>query len=190
MAGPEIKTLRDQIAWVYANLAKAHAAKEAGATRYKPVHYAIRSRMFTGLISGTLSMRTIYDDERLKMTMPQCCVYCGSKKNLSLDHLISRKAGGVDYPENIVWACRSCNSSKSDSDLMDWMLSKGRFPSILVFRRYLKLVFSYCMNNNILDVPLSEAENYSLPFSLNGLRADFPGLGELLLWVTEESLEV
>ena len=50
----------------------------------------VRNKLYHGLLSGTMSMRSLYDDERLKMTMPQACYYCGSTVALSVDHLIPR----------------------------------------------------------------------------------------------------
>ena len=40
------------------------------------------------------------------------CRYCGSKKTLSLDHVIPPRLGGGHDPSNLVAACRSCNSRK------------------------------------------------------------------------------
>lgn len=40
------------------------------------------------------------------------CVYCGSKKELTFDHVIPRSMGGKTNWENIVAACTSCNSKK------------------------------------------------------------------------------
>lgn len=38
------------------------------------------------------------------------CVYCGAQSDLTVDHLVSRAAGGSNLPENLVAACRSCNA--------------------------------------------------------------------------------
>ena len=38
--------------------------------------------------------------------------YCGSKKHLTLDHLIPRSRGGQHTWENVVIACERCNSRK------------------------------------------------------------------------------
>ncbi len=84
MAAPTITTVRERIAWCYANLARADAALEEGADRYRRVHHIIRNKLYHGLVSGKMSMRSLYDDERLKMTAPQACYYCGSRVNLVL----------------------------------------------------------------------------------------------------------
>lgn len=40
------------------------------------------------------------------------CQYCGSKKHLTLDHVVPRSRGGKHTWENVVVACASCNSRK------------------------------------------------------------------------------
>ncbi len=41
-----------------------------------------------------------------------CCLACGSKENLSIDHVIPWSLGGEDVAENFQTLCRSCNSKK------------------------------------------------------------------------------
>lgn len=40
------------------------------------------------------------------------CQYCGSKKSLTIDHVIPRSKGGEDTWENMVVACAPCNTKK------------------------------------------------------------------------------
>jgi len=42
------------------------------------------------------------------------CHYCGKRKALTLDHVIPLSKGGLHVKENIVPACKSCNSKKKD----------------------------------------------------------------------------
>ncbi|MEM6297422.1 MAG: HNH endonuclease [Bacteroidota bacterium] len=42
------------------------------------------------------------------------CVYCGSKNNLTLDHVVPRSKGGKTSWTNLVTACQDCNSKKGD----------------------------------------------------------------------------
>ncbi len=183
MGRPEIITIRDQIYWSYGNLARAHAALDAGLVNYRPVDQIIRSKLFHGLKSGKMSVRSLYDDERLKMKLPQICVYCGHDSHLSLDHMIPRARHGMDEADNLVWACRPCNSSKNKHDMMAWLSKKGMFPSIFVLRRYLKIVLSRCDEMGILDEPLEAEAKYQLAFSIRNLPTSFPALDHLVLWV-------
>lgn len=183
MPGPPIETVSQHIAWSYANLGRAHAAVEAGLDSYGRTHHMIRARLYKGLTTSTLKMRTLYDDEKVKFTYPQSCCYCGTTETLSIDHLISRIKGGDDHSNNLVWACRSCNSSKGGRDLLEWYQIKNRFPSILLLRRYIKLVAKYCVEHGILETTLAVATQQDLPFKLELLPYEFPALSTLSLWV-------
>ena len=50
------------------------------------------------------------------------CVYCGNSniKTLTLDHVIPQSKGGKDSWDNLVTACRSCNSEKADLTLDEY----------------------------------------------------------------------
>ena len=185
----EPTTVHEQIAWSYANLARAHAALQEGATKYSTVHHVIRNRLYHGLVSGEMSMGTLFDDERLKMTASQACYYCGSTLNLAVDHLVPRIRGGADESDNLVWACRSCNSSKRGKDMLVWLASKGVFPPILLLRRYIKIVARYCEQQDYMSVPLSEAKKLDMPFDVCLLPTKFPPLTDLALWVSPQALD-
>jgi hypothetical protein len=45
------------------------------------------------------------------------CVYCESKKNLTIDHVIPKCKGGKNTWNNLVTCCNSCNSKKNDKSL-------------------------------------------------------------------------
>jgi 5-methylcytosine-specific restriction endonuclease McrA len=42
------------------------------------------------------------------------CVYCGSSKNLTLDHVIPKSRGGSNDWTNLVTSCFKCNLKKAD----------------------------------------------------------------------------
>jgi 5-methylcytosine-specific restriction endonuclease McrA len=50
------------------------------------------------------------------------CVYCGNShlKSLTLDHVIPQSKGGANAWDNLVTACRSCNSEKADLTLEEY----------------------------------------------------------------------
>ena len=43
------------------------------------------------------------------------CVYCGSKYNLEVDHIIPISKGGKSTPDNLQTLCKRCNYEKSDN---------------------------------------------------------------------------
>jgi len=57
------------------------------------------------------------------------CAYCGTAGKMELDHLNPVSRGGDNDPENIVPACKSCNSSKHDASIVFWLL-RGGPPSL------------------------------------------------------------
>jgi hypothetical protein len=57
-----------------------------------------------------------------------CCQYCGSTRNLTIDHLIPRCRGGLDTWENLVIACSKCNTEKGDKPLQNTRLRLRKKP--------------------------------------------------------------
>jgi hypothetical protein len=179
----EITTIGELLHWSYANLAMAHAAVTAKAEKYGRIQFMIRSRLYAGLNKQAMSIGPLAEDERLKMILPQACCYCGSIECLSADHLMPTKRGGANSGDNLVWACRSCNSSKCAKDVLEWLEGRNQFPPLLLLRRYLKLAIEMSHDRNLMSVPIAEAPE--LPFSLSAIPKSFPLPGELRLWVIE-----
>ena len=181
-APDDAETLREHFAWVYGNLAMTHAALTEGASSYGRLHYMIRGRFRKGYLTGTMNMRPLTDDERTKIEHGSSCCYCGARDPLTLDHVLPKLTGGADAAENISYACKSCNSSKGPRDMVLWLVNRGRFPSVLVFRRYLKLAAQAASSVGLLDTPWSEAPDDALPFDKRSLRVEWPALAELEMW--------
>jgi 5-methylcytosine-specific restriction endonuclease McrA len=179
---PEITTVGEWLHWSYANLAMAHAAVENGATTYSRAHFIIRSRLYKGLTNQTMQIGSFLNDERLKMTLPRACSYCGCAENLSVDHLMPKARGGLDRPENLVWACKSCNSAKRDRDLLLWYNTQGKFPPLMLLRRYLKIAIEICMSLDVMAHGLDAAPE--MPFELRLVPQSYPRPSELVLWVS------
>ncbi|WP_417261104.1 HNH endonuclease [Celeribacter sp.] len=57
-----------------------------------------------------------------------CCQYCGSKGELTFDHVIPRARGGVTSWENIVAACVPCNLKKGSKSLQQAHMSLRKPP--------------------------------------------------------------
>jgi hypothetical protein len=176
-----METVREQIFNSYANLAMAHSAVVNKLSKYDRTSYMIRARLFKGLMNSTMNIRTIFDDEKIKLQKGQVCNYCGATDNLTLDHIFPQKHGGKDDAENLISACKSCNSSKGKKDLMEWANSKNDFLPLMIIRRYLKLVYNYCYNNDLLDKKIEELKDLELPFKIELLPVKFPNPATLRL---------
>ena len=52
------------------------------------------------------------------------CVYCGSKKDLTIDHVIPISKGGKSSYTNTVTCCKDCNAKKADKTVeeLGWTL--------------------------------------------------------------------
>lgn len=177
------QTLGDHLCWAYANLGMAHMARTRGDARYGRLHYAVRSRLYSGLRTGSMTVGTLLDDERLKMILPAHCAYCGSTGPLSIDHVLPRARGGADESDNVVWACRSCNSSKGPKDLLAWYADRGQRPPLLLVRRYLKLCIGHVREGDLWDAPIADLPD--LPFTAADIPTSFPDPLTWPLWVVE-----
>ena len=58
------------------------------------------------------------------------CQYCGSRSNLTVDHVIPRSRGGAHSWENVVAACRPCNARKMDHFLHETSMNLRRIPRV------------------------------------------------------------
>jgi 5-methylcytosine-specific restriction endonuclease McrA len=66
------------------------------------------------------------------------CQYCGSDKDLSIDHVLPRSRGGGSSWKNLVTACKPCNSRKGDDTPEEAnmpLTTKPFKPSFLMYLR-------------------------------------------------------
>ncbi|MDH4461471.1 MAG: HNH endonuclease [Spirosomataceae bacterium] len=66
------------------------------------------------------------------------CQYCGSKEDLTLDHVQPKSRGGRTTWDNLTTACRRCNSRKGDltpEEAGMHLASKPFKPSFVMFLR-------------------------------------------------------
>jgi 5-methylcytosine-specific restriction endonuclease McrA len=57
------------------------------------------------------------------------CQYCGSRSNLTVDHVVPRSKGGPSSWENIVASCAPCNRRKGNALLRHSGMHLSRQPS-------------------------------------------------------------
>ncbi len=176
----ETKTIGEALYWSYANLGMAHKAVNDNAEKYEQIHYVVRNKLYHGLLRETMNVRSLFHDEKSKLHADKCCVYCSSTEKLSIDHIIPKNKGGQDSGENLVLACRRCNCSKNDTDLLTWYQKKNEFPPLQILRNYLKLIIQYCKENDLMNCDLDTCCELKLPFSIENLPFVFPKPQELI----------
>lgn len=67
------------------------------------------------------------------------CQYCGSTKNLTIDHVIPKSKSGKDTWDNLVVACSPCNSKKGDRLLEETDMKLIRRPKAPVNKSMIQL---------------------------------------------------
>lgn len=63
---------------------------------------------------------------RLQRRHNFCCVYCGERRRLTMDHVVPLVRGGTHSIGNILPACLSCNCRKQGRFVMEWKLNRSR----------------------------------------------------------------
>lgn len=72
---------------------------------------------------------------KIKMSQLNCCWYCGRCNPNTIDHVKPASKGGDDSLENLVLACKSCNSSKKDLSIEQY-----RFHCSWLKTKYSKII--------------------------------------------------
>jgi len=148
-----VTTVRQLIYWEYAKL----IAKSAGYEK----NFAFICSRYKKLVSGEMHWSSSIRDYENELQKGRICTYCGSDDKLSLDHLIPISRCGVDprvgailnSTDNIVCACKKCNSSKGDKDIFEWYRAKmiEDIPG-LALSKFLKIAYRLHETQGTLDL--------------------------------------
>jgi len=174
-------TVKELLYWSYANLAMAHYAISNQEKKYTKVSFMVRARLHKGLMNGSMHIGTIMDDEKIKLINSDRCAYCGNNSDISIDHILPRVKNGMESSDNYIRVCKHCNSSKGAKDLITWFEQRGEFPPILILRRYLKIIISYSIENNLMECSLSDSKLKDLPFDISRVPTNYPSPDKLTL---------
>lgn len=141
-----VKTIRDLIYWQYAKI----ISESAG---YGKRQFGFVMNRFKALQTGKISWSTSIREYIKERENPDICIYCGSKSDLTLEHILPRSRGGPDTPDNAVWVCKKCNSSKGSKRLYEWYELDRRYDLPRIAEgKYLKLLYSLHEENGTLDI--------------------------------------
>jgi 5-methylcytosine-specific restriction endonuclease McrA len=111
------------ILWIENNreLHSLYQRRNAHKHRERNAGYA-RARRAKLKLNGTYAISL----QEVRNLISKPCFYCGKIGKSTIDHVIPIELGGVDGIGNLVPACKSCNSSKSDLTIMQWRLKRAR----------------------------------------------------------------
>lgn len=95
----------------------------------------------TRRLNRRVSLGVLTPQQYVTIAYHSHCVYCGATRGesgkLTVDHIIPIRVGGTGAFENVVPACKSCNSSKRDTMLVQWFFESETFTDEL-FRDFIK----------------------------------------------------
>lgn len=175
-----VRTIRDEIFWQYAKL----ISKSAG---YGNTQRAFQMNRFLDLRDGKIVWSTTVREWLRELEKSNECIYCGSTKGLSTEHILPRNCGGPDIPDNVIRSCKSCNSSKQDKRLYEWIREKNKdkVPRIAE-GKYLKLLYRLHEERGTLLIDKDELTTALCPHcDLPGLCKEEDHVGKLSVYCLE-----
>ena len=138
-----IITVRELILWEYAKL----RTEEARGVRH---NWLFNLHNFEQLNSDRkMWLRILSENTYADMNK---CAYCGAEDELSVTRIVPKKMCKFAEAHNVIRACKKCNESKSDKDLLEWWPSEAKDSLPLnMMARYLKILYICYECNGALD---------------------------------------
>jgi HNH endonuclease len=145
-----VKTIREEICYEYAKLMSRSAFNGR-------LERGFITNRFKDLRDGKITMSGTIREWQREQELPQECVFCGSTEELETDHLIPKARGGSDSADNLVLSCKTCNTSRSDKGVFEWLgLKKKDELHRLVAGKYLKELYELHERKGTLDISINE----------------------------------
>jgi hypothetical protein len=144
-----VKTIHDEILFEYAKLISRSA--------FNKLEWRFITSTFFKLRNGEIKISDTIREWEAEQSLPKSCVFCGSEENLTTDHLIPKNRGGDNSADNLVLSCKSCNSSRGDKGVFEWLgLKKKDNLHRLVAGKYLKQLLRIHEEQGTLDISREE----------------------------------
>jgi hypothetical protein len=106
-------------------------------------------------VNGSVSMSKILKENQYQLKENRgVCTYCNREAETTFDHIIPRDNDGADEISNMVPACQSCNSSKSNTNLLAWHQEHDMPIDRVVLGKYLKQRWHEFEAEGVLDTPM------------------------------------
>ncbi|MBQ0056705.1 MAG: HNH endonuclease [Bacteroidales bacterium] len=166
------------IYWSYANLQMLHYAVSVGKRKYDRTCYMIRSKAFKAYKEGRWNIHDLLEFNVAKIQQNNYCWYCGKEMDsskLTKDHVFPRSKGGDNDMDNIIMVCKTCNSSKGNMDLFEWYAEvRQEWPPLNVLVHYLKNIYLYAIENDLMDKLSEDLDKMDLPFNWHYIPSNYP----------------
>lgn len=128
-----------------------------------------------GTVTAPLVLRMRYHVKRPLPQLKLCrqtilardnhtCQYCGKTgRDLTIDHVVPRRAGGGHSWDNLVACCRRCNLKKSDKVLTQTSMKLTRQPRRPRYVPYVSLAkYLKAQNNDVWRLYLPQFEDFAI----------------------------
>lgn len=164
--------------WSYANLQMLVYAVSAGKEKYDRTCYMIRAKAFKAYKEGYWKIHDLMEFNVAKIRQNNYCWYCGKELEpyeLTKDHVFAKSKGGDNDMDNIIMVCKTCNSSKGDMDLFEWYAEvRKEWPPMPILVHYMKNIYLYSIEHNLLDKHSFELDQMDLPFKWQYIPTIYP----------------
>jgi len=178
MPPPYVRTIHDEILYEYAKLISR--------TSLGQINYSFVNDRFKKLKINEIQISDTMREWKKGQALPRECVYCGASENLSTDHLIPQNRGGGNSADNLVLACKTCNSSRGDKGIFEWLgLEKKDELHRLVAGKYLKQLLQIHQIEGTLEISKLEIEKLCVKCPLPEVCARWDSVGELTCFCLE-----
>jgi hypothetical protein len=141
-----VKSVKDIIYYQYAKII-------SGSAGFGKTNYGFIMSTWKKLKSGDMQWSTTVREWLREHENQNICIYCGSEKELTTEHILPRSRGGEDIPDNVVRVCKSCNSAKGSKRLYEWkgLDNKDKHHRIAE-GKYLKYLFNLHVRKGTLEL--------------------------------------
>lgn len=110
-------TLKGYYKKYYENNKEAHRKRQREWLRKNPEYVRTKRNKREARINNNPNTLTPAEWKEILELYEGKCIYCGSSKRITMDHIIPISKGGGTTKDNVVPACISCNSSKGNKDI-------------------------------------------------------------------------
>jgi hypothetical protein len=178
MPPPFVRSIREEILYEYAKLISRSA--------FGKLERAFITDRYKLLRDGKISISDTMREWEQEQQLPRACVFCGSMEELSTDHLIPKNRGGDDSADNLVLACRPCNSSRRDRGVFEWLgLEKKDTLHRLVAGKYLKQLLKLHEAAGTLNITKDDLPGQCANCPLPGVCEEWESVGKLSCFCLE-----